>query len=269
LGIDTLIGITAITAMVFLSVGGLLSVRKFIESTSLKSHHDVTDPLSQVVAVMFAILLGFMISNSLQRFEGARSTVQQEAASLADVFNFAGGLQEQDKREVRRLSILYADQIISEEWPLLGKRDVSFSTIRTYRALWAECVTYKPKNQRESNVHQAMLSSLTAMSDARRLRIEALHNGLPPALWCVLLLGGMATIVFTYFFGAQNTRLQVVMTSMVTFVISLNVFLLYTFDDPFEGDVMVSPTAFKTDLMMFKTQWHVDPDGKDLEIKVP
>jgi Protein of unknown function (DUF4239) len=267
LGIDTLIGITAITAMVFFSVGGLLAVRKFIETTSLKLHHDVTDPLSQVVAVMFAILLGFMISNALQRFEGARSTVQQEAASLADVFNLAGALQEQDKRDIRRLCILYADQIISEEWPLLGKRGVSFSTIRTYHSLWDDCVGYKAKNQGESNVHQCMLSSLTAMSDARRLRIEALHNGLPQALWWVLLLGALATIIFTYFFGAQNTRLQVIMTAMVTFIISLNIFLLYTFDDPFEGDVMISPTAFITDLMMFKTQWHVDADGRDIEVK--
>jgi hypothetical protein len=265
LGIDTLVGIVAITAVVFASVGGLLAIRKWLQFSDLKIYHDVTDPLSQVVSVMFAVLLGFMISNAMGRFENARSTVQQEAASLADIFNFSGALQEADRKEIRRLCIRYADQIINEEWPLLSAHHVSVPTIRTYRTIWEECTSYKPTNQMQSNAHQAMLGALTAMSDARRLRIEALHNGLPPALWWVLLLGGVATMVFTYFFGAQNARLQVVMTSIVTLVISLNIFLLYTFDDPFEGDVMVRPTAFETDLMMFRKQWNVSDDGDELD----
>lgn len=255
---------TCITAAVFASIGGLLFMRRWLQTHFLKSHHDVTDPLSQVVGMMFAILIGFMVSNSMNRFQTARSTVQQEAASLANIFNVAGTLEEQEKRKIRKLCIRYADQIVHEEWPLLSAKNVSVSTIRTYRTLWDTAVEYKPTTQTDSNAHQSLLGSLTKMSDARRLRIEALHNGLPVALWYILLLGGLATIVFTYFFGAQNTRLQVVMTAMVTFVISLNIFLLYTFDDPFEGDVMVSPTAFQTDLMMFQSQWHVNDEGEEI-----
>ena len=121
----------------------------------------------------------------------------------------------------------------------------------------------------ESNSHQAMLAALISMSDARRLRIEALHNGLPQGLWWVIVMGGLATMLFTYFFGAQDTRLQVIMTGMVTLVISLNIFLLFTFDDPFEGDIMVSPTAFETDLMMFRKQWQVSEEGEDLDSVLP
>jgi lipid-A-disaccharide synthase-like uncharacterized protein len=263
LGISALIGITSIIAAVVLSIGGLLAVKYFVQATDLKIHHDVTDPLSQTVGMMFAVLLGFMISNAMQRFEVARNTVQQEAASLADIFNIAGSLQEQSKSNLRRLCIQYADQIVTEEWPLLGKKNISVPTIRTYREIWQECVLYQPKTQRDSNVHQSLLSSLTAMSDARRLRIEALHNGLPQTLWWVLIMGGLATIMFTYFFGAKNTKLQVIMTGMVTFNISLNIFLLYTFDDPFIGDVMVRPTAFETDLIMFQSHWQVDKQGHD------
>ncbi|MFN8551342.1 MAG: DUF4239 domain-containing protein [Candidatus Obscuribacterales bacterium] len=269
MGIDILVGIFAITAVVFSSVGGLLGIRKWLQSADLKHHHDVTDPLSQTVGMMFAVLLGFMISNAMGRFELARSTVQQEAASLADVFNFAEGLQKADRKEIRRLCIRYADQLTTIEWPLLSNHTVSVPTIRTYRSIWEQCTGYKPKNQMESNAHQAMLAALVKMSDARRLRIEALHNGLPQALWWVLVLGGLATMTFTYFFGAQNTRLQVIMTAIVTLVISLNIFLLYAFDDPFEGDVMVRPTAFETDLMMFKKQWNVSEDGEELEEPAP
>jgi hypothetical protein len=268
LGINTLIGLFCIFIVVVLAVGGLLGVRRWLQATDLKIHHDVTDPLSQVVGMMFAVLLGFMVSDAMQRFEEARSTVQQEAASLADIFNLAGGLPKQDRDDLRGLCIKYADQIITEEWPLLAQKKISVSTIRTYRAIWQDCIMYQPKAQGDSNIQQVMLNALTAMSDARRLRIEALHNGLPFALWWVLVAGGLATVVFTYFFGVKNIKLQVVMTAIVTLVICLNIFLLYSYDDPFSGDVMVHPTAFEADLMMFKTQWNADKDKDSLEKEV-
>lgn len=242
-------------------MGGLLIVRRWIEHTHLKVHHDVTDPLSQVVGMMFAVLIGFMVSDAMQRFEEARATVQQEAASLADLYNLAGGLPKATREQLRASCVTYAEQIIHDEWPLLAQKKISVPTIKTYRSIWQQCIEFTPNGQGESNLQQILLSSLTEMSDARRLRIEALHNGLPFGLWWVLMSGGFATIIFTYFFGVKNTRLQVVMTAIVTLVICLNIFLLASFDDPFCGDVMVHPAAFEADLMMFKTQWDSEKDA--------
>ena len=263
---STAIGLICIFAVVTLSIGGLLWVRKRLQASDLKIHHDVTDPLSQVVGMMFAVLLGFMVSDAMQRFEQARSTVQQEAASLADVFNLAGGMPVAARDNLRGFCVTYATQIINDEWPLLAQKKISVATIKTYRSIWDASISFHPTTQGESNIQQVLLNSLTQMSDARRLRIEALHNGLPFALWWVLLIGGLATIIFTYFFGVKNTKLQVVMTAIVTLVICLNIFLLYSYDDPFGGDVMVHPTAFEADLMMFKTMWNPAKDTNQTEV---
>lgn len=32
------------------------------------------------------------------------------------------------------------------------------------------------------------------------VEVDALHNGLPPVLWSILVVGGLATVIFTYFF---------------------------------------------------------------------
>ena len=73
-------------------------------------------------------------------------------------------------------------------------------------------------------------------------------------LWVVLVIGGVATIVFTYFFSAHRLKIQMIMVSMVSLVICLNIFLLASYDDPFSGDVKVGPTAFETDLKTFKLE---------------
>jgi hypothetical protein len=93
-----------------------------------------------------------------------------------------------------------------------------------------------------------MLDTVSQLSDCRRVRLYAMHNGLPTTLWVVLFAGGIATLSLTYLFGIQSIWLHVLMTTIVSIVICLNMFLLASFDDPFSGDVMVHPTAFQIDL---------------------
>jgi Protein of unknown function (DUF4239) len=233
------------------SIGGLLLLRRWMLAADLKTQHDITDPYSQVVGMMFAVLLGFMVGDAMQRFSNARATVQQEAASLADVFRLAEGMPDADRDKLQVLCLQYAKQVVTDEWPLMANKKTSEKVWQTYKELWTVSVDYQPKSQAQSNVQQTMLPVMVTLSDNRRLRIEALHNGLPAALWYVLVIGGLATIVFTYFFGAHNVKIQMVMVAIVSLVICLNIFLLASYDDPFSGDVIVHPSSFETDIEMF------------------
>jgi hypothetical protein len=234
------------------AIGGLIAVRHWVQAPDLRENHDVTDPMSQVVGMMFAVLLGFMVSDAMQRFESARSTVQQEAASLADVFQQVHGWPAAARGDIQSLCSKYADLVVNEEWPLLASRKTSPQAWKTIHDLWYKCTDFQPKTQAESNIQQVVLQSMNTLGDCRRMRVEALHNGLSPILWGVLIIGGFTTVLFTYFFGLQNLRLQVIMTSIVSLVICLNIFLLACFDDPFSGDVMVEPSPFQVDQKIFK-----------------
>ena len=236
------------------SLGGLLICRRWLLAAELKTQHDVADPLSQVVGMMFAVLLGFMVGDAMQRFSTARSTTQQEAASLGDVFLLAEGLPAANRDRIRKLCIDYAEKVVKIEWPLLAEKKTSREARESYVLLANECSTYSPVTQGQSNVQQTILPAVVSLGDCRRLRVEALNNSLAPTLWLVLVIGGVATILFTYFFGAGNLKIQLLMVAIVTVVICLNIFLLVTYDDPFSGDVMVYPTAFETDLAVFREQ---------------
>jgi hypothetical protein len=252
--------ITLIVSMLFtacvvgISLLGLVLVRRWILAEDLKIQHDVADPLSQVVGMMFAVLLGFMVGDAMQRYAQTRSIVQQEAASLGDVFRLADGLPGDNRDRIRALCITYAEQTVNDDWPKMRNHANSTIAWDTYRKLWKECVKIVPKDQGDSNVHQVMLNSMVTLADNHRIRIEAVHNGLPVVLWVVLIIGGVATIVFTYFFSAHRLKIQLIMVSMVSLVICLNIFLLASYDDPFSGDVRIGSTAFETDIRTFKEE---------------
>jgi hypothetical protein len=248
--------LVVIICVVVASVGGLLIVRRLIAATSLRSHHDVTDPLLQVVGMMFAILLGFMVSDAMQRFEQARMTAQQEAGSLADIFRLAEGLPEENRDHLRQLCVTYTDEVIQIEWPLLVRKKTSNITWKTYAALWSECVTYQPKTEAQTNLQQSLLTAMATLGESRNERVESLGSGLPFVLWVVLAISGFATVLFTYFFGVDNTKMQAVMTAIVTLVICLNIFLLAAYDNPFAGDVMLQPIPFEVDAKTFDMTLH-------------
>lgn len=235
---------TIVTTIV--SIGGLLLVRRLVPVEKMRMNHDVADPLLSVVGTLFAVLLGFMVANAMQRFEEARLTTQQEASAVANVFRAAEGFPDASRKRIQKACESYVDQVIKTEWPALAEKKTSEVAWESYDQIWKECVHFVPENDGQSNIQQGLMEYLGEMGDARRMRVGALHNGLPKELWIVLLAGGAATICFTYFFGIENTKLQVLMTALVSLAICLNLFLLACFDDPFTGDVMVRPTAFET-----------------------
>lgn len=246
---------------VLISIAGLLVFRRLEGHENLRTQHEVADPYSQFVGMLFAVLLGFMVADAMQRFGLARQTVEQEASSLANVFRMADGLPDADRTKVQKMCVAYAEEVIKDEWPLLARKQTSMKTWNTYRQLWKECTLYEPVTQRQSNAQQSMLPCMASLGDCRRLRVDALHNGMPAVLWCVLIVGGIATILFTYFFNAHNLYVQMGMVGIVALVICLNIFLLGTYDDPFSGDVTVQPTAFETQLELFKLEMAADANG--------
>lgn len=246
-------GLILTIVIVGFSLLGLLVARKW-HGDDLQSQHEITDPYSQIVAMLFAVLIGFMVADAMQRFTTAKQTVQQEASSLGNVFRLSDGLPDSNCHKLRELCAQYAQEVIDDEWPMLANKQDSLKAWTIYKELWKTCTEFEPTSERQSNAQNQLLESMMSLGDSRRLRVEALHNGLPAVLWAVLVIGGIATIIFTYFFAARSMKVQIIMVGIVSLVVCLNLFLLATYDDPFSGDVMVTPSAFETQLKLFKLE---------------
>lgn len=231
---------------VLISIGCMLIVRKNISAQLLRSHHDVTDPLLAVLGTLFTILLGFMLANSMQRFESARDNIQQEAGAAGDIYRLVGGLPEVFKIKTRKDCLTYLDLVVTEEWRLMQKNKFSDKASYTYEQLWKDCLSFEPKTQGEGDIHQTLLASMTKLGECRRTRAAELTYSLPPSLWFIVVFGGLSTIFFTYFFAIENIKLQILMTSVITIVVGLNIYMLIGYDAPFSGDIALTSTPFES-----------------------
>src|SRR5690606_12778801 len=105
--------------------------------------------------------------------------------------------------------------------------------------------------EQDETIRGRMLEEMCQMTDKRRTRLVTTQLGVAPIMWAVLIVGGVFTVLFTYFFGVENLRAQIIMTVLVATTLSLNVFLVFVFAYPLAGDVAVRPDAFQMDLLIF------------------
>ena len=77
------------------------------------------------------------------------------------------------------------------------------------------------------------------------MRLLASREGIPPLIWVVLVGGGIATVLFTYFFGLKSLRAHLAMTALYVASIGFVLFLIAAVDYPFGGSVRVTPHAME------------------------
>jgi hypothetical protein len=239
---------------VALAVGGLLLVRRKHSHEVMEQHHAVAGPFLSIIATLYAVVLGFIVIDALNTFQDARVTVEREANAFHDIWHLAQGLPAPASTTIRKLCYDYCDTMVNREWPDMEQGKPSDTGHDVFTRLWHEVCHFQPKNQAEDTFLDNLIGELKSAGDARHTRLLAAQPAYDPAIWLVLGTGSVVTIVFTYFFGVQNLRVQALMTALVTIVVVLNLVVVALFDSPFSGDVKVSPAAFQADLNYFNLE---------------
>lgn len=234
-----------------IAVSGMLVVRKYVGIERLISYHEVAGYMLSVVGTLYAVLLGFVVVDAMQHTQELRVLVDQEASGLCNIYLCANGLPSDKKLQIQRICSEYADVVINDEWNRMGARSYSPEAFRLVWLLWTTITTYDPVTERQKTLHQQLTSEICAMAQNRRTRIVSASHGINPLMWGFLNAGAGLTIIFTYFFGVANVKVQALMTVLVSLTISLNVFLAFVFSNPFVGDFAVQADSFKLDRMIF------------------
>ena len=84
-------------------------------------------------------------------------------------------------------------------------------------------------------LYDQSLTRVHEVSDARRLRLLEVGQGLPRILWVVLLGGGVVTVGFTYLFGLKSNWAHALMVAALTLVVCRILFTIGALEYPFAG----------------------------------
>ncbi len=224
---------------------GLVFVRRRVPLTTLMEHHEVAGVCFAVVGGLYGIILAFVLVSSWERYEQARAQTEFEASAAGDLFRHSAAMPEPARSRLRRALIAYVQSVIDDEWPAMFDGHPSEATQERYSAVWQAVIDIQPKEAWEVALYQATLGKLDDLSDGRRHRVFYIKSGLPRIIWVFLVLFGVATVAFTYFFGMPRLLPQIVITIVLATTIAWTLVLVRETQTPFSGGVRVDDRAFR------------------------
>lgn len=246
-----LLGVSMVGGAVGLSVGGLWVVRRSVSPALLREHHDVAGFILAIVGVIYAVLLAFAVLVVWEQFEDAKIVAERESNALVDVYRMAFGFPAPEAVRLRTDLRAFATSVIEKEWPAMARGEVDHESARRVDRIWADFVHLQPRGAREAALYDQCLSRMTEVSDNRRLRLLASRDGVPGPMWMVLIAGGVATMLFTYFFGVEKFANQAAMTALLAATVALVLFIICALNYPFSGDLSIGPDAMRSALERF------------------
>jgi Protein of unknown function (DUF4239) len=244
-------GLFLVTLAVVVAVVGLVLVQRLVPTERRKQHNDVAGFIYAVLGVSYAVLLGLMLIAVWEKWDAAEVTTTDEANELAGIFYWAHALPQPEGRHIQELVRSYARVVVEEEWPAMAQGKSSPEAWATLDDLRGTILGLEPTTGAQQARYTEMLAQLHDLGNARRERLLAAEQGLPPILWVVLILGGVITVFFTYLFGLENTLVHLIMVGSLALVISMSLFTVAALDYPFQGDIHIHPSAYENDLERF------------------
>ena len=139
----------------------------------------------------------------------------------------------------------YLDFVVRDEWPALSRNARSPRTELASQTLAEEIVTFEPVTPNEIALKTTVVDRANAFEDARRLRILTGEHGLDPVTWLVVLIGGLMTLAFSFFFRVDSLKAHLTLSMLASGMIAVVVFLIVALDHPLWGKVSARPDALQ------------------------
>jgi len=216
----------------------------FVSRQHLEGHEEFISAMLGVVGTLFSVLIGLLVANAIENYYEVRHMVSDEANAVGDVFRLARGLQSDDRVRIRNLCRNYVDEVITTEWDLMCRKEMSDKAWEVYTELWEASVAINPVNDRQNNLQQVLLSSMQQLGENRRVRSIACAQSISILLWFAIAFGAIITVVFTNLFTSRLGRLHTLMTVLIGVSLGLNIWLLADYSAPFSGDLRLQPDLF-------------------------
>lgn len=241
-----------IAIFIAFTIGGIFVIRKYIHFKKLQAHHDVAGFVFTNLGVLYAVLLGFTVVNVQQRFDKLKEISEVEAGYVALLYQDAEVFPEKNRIEIRDSIKKYALDVSTEEWNLMKQGEASLKAETALKNIWNSYYKINPSTNKEIAWYSESISKLNLLMNARLKRLLGSNESLGSEMWTFLILGGLAMVTFTWFFGVENLTSHILMASILAASTAFLLYLIYSLDTAFSGNISIPSFAIENVLKSFQ-----------------
>jgi hypothetical protein len=250
-----MVGGLFVGAAVLVALAGLYAVRRLVPHHVLAPHNDVAGFVYATLAVTYAVILGFAVITVWEQFEEARHNEDREANAVADLYRLAAWFPDTEQREIRQALVDYTNSVVDDEWDAMNHETAPDPlTAAAFDQIWD---VYRQAGEGligQSTAYEDSLDRLQDLGDARRMRLIESREGIPGIMWAALITGAVLTVGFAYGFGVERGQSHALMLATLAASVALLLFVVWSLDHAYRGDVRIGPEPFRLVLDQFAAE---------------
>ncbi|MEV3935046.1 hypothetical protein AB0K52_03550 [Glycomyces sp. NPDC049804] len=222
-------------------------LQKFAPPTSRGHNNELGTTLFELLTVLYAIVLAFVLITAWEDKNEAGHVTYQEANQLVDVYWQASALEPAERDAVRAAVRDYTNEVIEAEWPAMrDQEDVSSEGLLLLDRMRAPVAGA----QTDDDVTQARLDAVSAgviaVEEYRTDRLFTAQRGLGPVMWTVLVPGALLVFAVMLTLGTPTRKYQFVLVGLISGMVALMLFAAYQLEYPFSRGGATEPAAYET-----------------------
>lgn len=200
--------------------------------------------LDTTVAILFALLTGFLASDVGERNQHAARAVQTEANELRNLHTLSV-VSVSDMQAIRAALRRYVELATTQEWPAMAEQTASPQTQAAYDALLRE--VSDPGIARESGaaVHAALMQATVRAGIARSERIALAADRTNTLKWVTVLVLGVMTQIAIGVMHLERPGAHIAALTVFSIAAVVALGLIALQEQPFNGAFRISPAPLQ------------------------
>jgi hypothetical protein len=242
-----LFGVLTVAVTMAVGLAGLYVTRKWVRRVhgDRHSHNEVVGFYLGAVCVFYGITLGLIAVATWQAFSDVDARVGEEAAAVGALYRDVSSFPDPDRTQLQTDLRQYARQVVDVAWPLQRRGIVPQEEGNTLSMFQAHLTQFEPATEGQKIIYAEACRGFNQIAELRGRRLQGVRDGLPGPLWTTVLAGAFLNIAMTWFFDMRSQSMHFWMTVMLSALLGLLIYLLGALDNPFRGEISVSPEPFE------------------------
>jgi len=214
----------------------------------------VVVPIMGLNSVLFAFLATFTISNLWNRYQDIRLALVTQLNQVKLVYQMVRLLPDTEK--IQKTIKIYANSLATTQLNALSRDKTSPYTISVHNDLVRELLEYTQIN------HPVNSDIIFANLYTGEIGEQLLTSDINRALYFVLLLSAILTLISFWFLNIDNITVQFWLDLITIMIIGLALYLVFELSNPFSSELL--RTSFASIYTDFLKQ--LDRDLPDIKV---
>jgi hypothetical protein len=235
--------VIVVFAATFLVTAGIyFAVMALAEGDRGSAFKAVSPGMLPPMALVFGLLVGFLVAQLWDEAAQASDAVNTEAGSLRSVVLLGSAFPSEHEARLNALIRRHIRDAAADEWPAMARQSATLTVIP---ASLAEALRYaialEPSNVAERSAQREIVSSLQDALAARRQRVIVSQATINWVKWTAVLALAVLTMLAIAFVHSDNRRTALIAMSIFASSVAVIIVLIATHDRPFSGEFRIGP----------------------------